>query len=133
MARPAWSVGIRLTNYKDLTYTDVMLSPEMRKGSAEVLILGALEAQARHGYDIARAIEAESNGLIVFNTATLYPTLHRLERKRLVVGRWVEKAGERRRRFYRITPEGRAVLKDHRRSWRAFVEALTRVARIHEA
>ena len=100
---------------------------------AEVLILGALEAQARHGYDIARAIEAESNGLIVFNTATLYPTLHRLERKRLVVGRWVEKAGERRRRFYRITPEGRAVLKDHRRSWRAFVEALTRVARIHEA
>ncbi|MGE0463792.1 MAG: PadR family transcriptional regulator [Vicinamibacterales bacterium] len=110
-----------------------MVPPEMRKGSAEVLILGTLEAQPRHGYDIARSIEAESRGQIVFNTATLYPTLHRLERRGLVVGRWVEKAGERRRRFYRITPAGRAVLKDHRRSWRVFVETLARVARIHEA
>jgi PadR family transcriptional regulator PadR len=110
-----------------------MVSSEMRKGSAEVLILGALEAEPRHGYDIARAIETESNGLIVFNTATLYPTLHRLEQRGLVVGRWVEKAGERRRRFYRITPSGRRLLKEQRRSWRAFFETLTRVARIHEA
>lgn len=110
-----------------------MLSSEVRKGSAELLILGTLEGRPRHGYDIARAIEAGSGGAIAFNTATLYPTLHRLERKGLVAGRWVEKAGERRRRFYRITPAGRAVLKDQRRSWRDFVEALTRVARIHQA
>ena len=109
-----------------------MLSSEVRKGSAEVLILGTIEARPRHGYDIARAIEAGSGGTITFNTATLYPTLHRLERQRLVAGRWVEKAGERRRRFYRITPAGRAVLKDQRRSWRDFVEALTRVARIQQ-
>ena len=118
---------------KVFTYINAMVSSEMRKGSAEVLILGALEDQIRHGYDIARAIEAGSNGLIVFNTATLYPTLRRLEQKKLVVGRWVEKAGERRRRFYRITPAGRVVLKDHRRSWRAFLETLMRVARINEA
>ena len=104
-----------------------MIPPEMRKGTAEVLILGALEARPRHGYDIARAIEAESDGLIVFNTATLYPTLHRLERRGLVVGRWVEKAGERRRRMYRLTPSGRRRLADHRSGWEAFVRAINRV------
>jgi PadR family transcriptional regulator len=113
-------------------YKDGMLAAEVRKGSAEVLILGALEARPRHGYDIARLIEARSKGAIEVNTATLYPTLHRLERKGLITGRWVERAGERRRRFYRITPAGRAALRDQRRSWRTFVDALTRAARIRE-
>ncbi|MGE0814015.1 MAG: PadR family transcriptional regulator [Vicinamibacterales bacterium] len=110
-----------------------MLASEVRKGSAELLILGTLEARARHGYDIARTIEAGSGGTMTFNTATLYPTLHRLERRGLIAGRWVEKPGERRRRFYRITPAGRTVLSDQRRSWREFVETLVRVAGIHEA
>jgi transcriptional regulator len=110
-----------------------MVAPEVRKGSAELLILGTLEARPRHGYDIARTIEAGSGGAMTFNTATLYPTLHRLERRGLVAGRWVERAGERRRRYYRITPAGRSVLRDHRRSWRDFIEILTRVAGIHEA
>lgn len=109
-----------------------MLAAEVRKGSAEVLILGALEARPRHGYDIARLIEARSGGAIEFNTATLYPTLHRLEQKGLIAGRWVERAGERRRRFYRITPAGRTALREQRRSWRVFVDALTRAARIRE-
>jgi transcriptional regulator len=110
-----------------------MLASEVRKGSAELLILGTLDARSRHGYDIARTIEAASGGVMTFNTATLYPTLHRLERRGLIAGRWVEKAGERRRRFYRITPAGRAMLRDQRRSWREFVAVLARVAGIHEA
>ncbi len=110
-----------------------MLASEVRKGSAEVLILGALEARARHGYEIARLVAARSDGAIELNTATLYPTLHRLERKKLIVGRWVEQAGERRRRFYRLTPAGRTALREQRRSWYAFLTALTRAAGIGEA
>jgi PadR family transcriptional regulator len=110
-----------------------MLSAEVRKGSAELLILGAIEARPRHGYEIARLVEAQSEGAIELNTATLYPTLHRLERRKLIAGRWVERQGQRRRRFYRITPAGRAALRDQRRSWRQFVEVLTRTARIFEA
>jgi transcriptional regulator len=110
-----------------------MLASEVRKGSAEVLILGTLEERDRHGYDIAKLIEMRSEGEIVFNSATLYPTLARLEKRGLVRGRWVEKAGQRRRRYYRITPAGRATLREQRTSWHRFVAALTRVARIREA
>jgi PadR family transcriptional regulator PadR len=110
-----------------------MLASEVRKGSAEVLILGTIEERARHGYEIARLIEARSEGEIVFHSATLYPTLARLEERGLIRGRWVEKTGQRRRRYYRITSAGRAVLREQRTSWHRFVEALTRVARIREA
>ena len=108
-----------------------MLS-EVRKGSAEVLVLNALDGRDRHGYDIARYIETQSGGAIEFHSATLYPTLHKLEKKGLIAGRWVERAGERRRRFYRITPAGRATLREQRKSWRVFVDALTRAARIRQ-
>jgi transcriptional regulator len=110
-----------------------LLASEVKKGSAEVLILGVLEARQRHGYDIARQIETLSDGAITFNSATLYPTLYRLEQRGLIKGRWVEKPGQRRRRFYRITAAGRAALGEQRSSWQRFVEALTRVARIGEA
>jgi len=107
-----------------------MLSAEVRKGSAEVLILGTLEERARHGYEMARLIESQSSGMIVFHSATLYPTLYRLEKRGLVRGRWVEKPGQRRRRYYRITAAGRAALREQRSSWHRFVEVLTRVARL---
>ena len=110
-----------------------MLASEVKKGSAEVLILGVLEARQRHGYDIARQIETLSDGAITFNSATLYPTLYRLAQRGLIKGRWVEKPGQRRRRFYRITAAGRAALGEQRSSWQRFVEALTRVARIGAA
>jgi DNA-binding PadR family transcriptional regulator len=62
-----------------------------------------------------------SESRLPFHVASLYPMLYRLERKRLVEGRWVEKAGERRRRFYRLTPFGRRTLAAQRRLWREFV------------
>ena len=110
-----------------------MLASEARKGSAEVLILGTLEERARHGYEIARLIEMRSAGEIVFHSATLYPTLARLEDRGLIKGRWVEKPGQRRRRYYQITSAGRRALREQRTSWQRFIEALTRVARIREA
>jgi PadR family transcriptional regulator PadR len=106
---------------------------ELRKGSAEMLILALLEERERHGYDLAKLIERRSSGELSFHVASLYPVLYRLERRGFIHGRWVEKSGERRRRFYRITPQGAKVLAAKRRSWRTFVAALNRVTRLREA
>jgi transcriptional regulator len=106
---------------------------EVRKGSAEMLILALLEDRPRHGYEIARLIETRSEGSISFHVASLYPMLYRLEKRGLIEGRWVEQAGERRRRFYKPTLEGRQVLKRQRSAWHQFVRALDRVARIRHA
>src|SRR5438093_12202229 len=110
-----------------------MSDRDLRKGSAEVLILALLEERDRHGYEIAKLIDQRSEGAISFHVASLYPTLYRLERRGLIAGRWVERAGSRRRRFYRLNPAGRKVLAAERRSWNAFFAALNRVARLRHA
>ncbi|MPY90467.1 MAG: PadR family transcriptional regulator [Luteitalea sp.] len=104
-----------------------MLDRELKKGSAELLILSLVEARPRHGYEISKLIETRSGGGLRFHIASLYPLLYRLEERGWLKGTWVEKAGQRRRRFYRLTPEGRQVLARQRRTWRAFVEAVARV------
>jgi transcriptional regulator len=106
---------------------------ELRKGSAEVLILALLEERERHGYEIAKLIDRRSDGALKFHVASLYPTLYRLERRGLIHGKWVERAGTRRRRFYRITAQGQKMLDSQRRSWKALFTALNRVARIGHA
>ena len=100
---------------------------ELQKGSAEMVVLALLEARSRHGYELAKLIESRSESKLQFHVASLYPLLYRLERKGLVEGKWIEKVGERRRRFYRLTPTGRRALASHRRTWREFVEALNRL------
>ena len=106
---------------------------ELRKGSAETLVLALLEERDRHGYEIAKLIERRSDGALAFHVASLYPTLYRLERRGLIHGRWVERAGARRRRFYRLTPDGRRTLEAQRRSWKVFFTALNRVAKFRHA
>jgi transcriptional regulator len=101
-----------------------MFSAELKKGSSEMLILSLLEARPRHGYEIGKLIEARSHGRLTFALPTLYPTLLRLENRGWIKGRWVEKAGERRRCFYRLTPAGRRVLAEQRRTWDAFIDAV---------
>lgn len=108
------------------------VSRELKRGSTELLILALLEERARHGYEIAQLIEQRSEGAIVFHVASLYPTLYRLEQKGLLEGRWVEKAGQRRRRYYTITPAGRRMLATERSLWDGFFVALHRVARLRE-
>jgi transcriptional regulator len=102
-------------------------SRELKKGSAELLILSVLEARPRHGYDIAKRIEAGSDGALTFHAASLYPLLYRLERRGWIAGRWHEQAGQRRRRLYRITRQGRKVLIAQRTGWLAFVRAINRI------
>jgi PadR family transcriptional regulator, regulatory protein PadR len=98
-----------------------MFSAELKKGSTEMLILSLIEERARHGYEIGKLIEARSGGRLTFALPTLYPTLLRLENRGLIKGRWVEKAGERERCFYRLTPEGRRALAQQRETWKAYV------------
>ena len=109
------------------------LDREVKKGSAELLILALLERRARHGYEISKLIESRSEGTLTFHVASLYPLLYRLESRAWIEGRWVEKAGQRRRRYYRITTEGRRVLAKQRSVWREFVRALDRVAGLSPA
>jgi PadR family transcriptional regulator len=110
-----------------------MLDRELKRGSTALLILALLEERDRHGYDIARLIDERSQGAISFHTASLYPTLYRLEEQKLITGRWVEKAGQRRRRTYRLTPAGRRMLASQRGVWDSFFTALNRVAGITRA
>ncbi len=107
------------------------LERELKRGSTEVLILALLDERPRHGYEIGRLIEERSEGAINFHTASLYPTLYRLEDKGVIEGRWVERPGYRRRRFYKITAAGRKLLARQRGVWRNFVVALDRVAGIN--
>ena len=111
----------------------VKLDRELKKGSAELLILSLLEARQRHGYEINKLIEARSGGVVRFKVASLYPLLYRLERRGWIMGRWVEKPGQRRRRYYKLTPEGRKVLAAQRNTWRAFVEAINRITEAEHA
>jgi PadR family transcriptional regulator, regulatory protein PadR len=104
-----------------------VFSPELKKGSSEMLILSLLEARPRHGYELGKLIEARSGGRLTFALPTLYPTLLRLENRGLIKGRWVEKPGERDRCFYRLTPEGRRALAAHRETWKAYVNAVNAV------
>jgi transcriptional regulator len=103
------------------------LDRELKKGSAELLILSLLEARPRHGYDLAKLIQARSRGQLAFHIDSLYPLLYRLEERGWIRGTWVEKAGERRRRYYRVTREGRRALAAQRKTWAAFVEAVRRI------
>jgi transcriptional regulator len=104
-----------------------------KKGSADLLILALVDEQALHGYDIARRIDARSDGTLRFTLASLYATLYRLEERGLLRGRWVEKAGQRRRRYYRITDDGRQVLAAQREEWGRFIAALSQVAGVKPA
>jgi len=109
------------------------LARELKRGSTELLILALLEEHDRHGYELARLIDERSHGAISFHAASLYPTLYRMEEKDLIEGRWVEKAGQRRRRYYRLTAAGKKTLARQRNVWENFFDALNRVARFKPA
>jgi PadR family transcriptional regulator, regulatory protein PadR len=110
-----------------------ILDRELKKGSAELLILSLVEDRPRHGYEIGQLIEMRSSGVLRFNIASLYPLLYRLEKRGWIRGCWVERAGQRRRRYYRLTPSGRKVLAAQRDGWQEFVGAINRITGIAHA
>src|SRR5580704_3967610 len=100
---------------------------EWKKGSAELLVLSLLEDQPRHGYDISKLIQIRSGGALRFHVTSLYPLLHRLEEQGSIEGRWVEKADQRRRRYYSLTSQGRKVLRSKQKNWQDFVAVISRI------
>lgn len=106
---------------------------EWKKGSAELLVLSLLEDQARHGYDLSKLISLRSGGALRFHVTSLYPLLHRLEESGLVIGRWVEKAEQRRRKYYSLTPKGRKFVRAKQKSWHEFVTMISRVMGVENA
>ena len=113
--------------------TSRILDRELKKGSAELLVLSLVEDQPRHGYDLSKLIESRSGGVLTFRVASLYPLLYRLEKRGWIQGRWIEKAGQRRRRYYRLTAAGAQVLASQRNTWKEFVEAINRIAGVEHA
>jgi len=111
----------------------ILPQTEWKKGSAEMLILSLIEARPRHGYEISKLIEQRSGGAIRFYVASLYPLLYRLERRGWIQGRWVEKSGQRRRRYYRLTRQGRKVLASQLDGWREFVAGINRITAAENA
>ena len=111
--------------YLPMTDIDLQaLDRELKKGAAELLLLSVLEARPRHGYELGKLIDTRSGGRLVFHLDSLYPLLYRLEERGWIRGAWVERPGERRRRFYRLTGTGRKVLSKQRQTWDDFVEAV---------
>lgn len=107
--------------------------PEWKKGSAELLVLSLLDDKPRHGYDISKLIQIRSGGALTFHVTSLYPLLHRLEEQGWIEGRWVEKAEQRRRRYYQLTPQGRKVLRSKQKSWRDFVAIINTITGMENA
>ncbi len=110
-----------------------MFSRELKKGSIELLILSLIETRPRHGYEIGKLIESRSDGQLTFRIHSLYPTLCRMEDKALIRSRWVEKKGERRRRFYRLTPKGSRFLGEQKENWKQYAAAINRVIGVDHA
>ena len=110
-----------------------ILDRELKKGSAELIILSIVEGRARHGYEISKLIDARSGGELTFHVASLYPLLYRLEERGWLRGRWVEKPGERRRRFYSLTAEGGRVLERQRETWKRFVHSISLITGVGHA
>src|ERR1700729_4483883 len=106
---------------------------EWKQGSAELLILSLVEARPRHGYEISKLIDQRSGGAVRFYVASLYPLLYRLEKRGWIQGRWVEKSGQRRRRYYRLTAQGRKILAAQRQGWQTFVAAISRITGVENA
>ena len=110
-----------------------MFSSELKKGSVELLVLSILDPEPRHGYEIGKTIELRSGGRIRFVISSLYPILCRMEKRGWIKGRWVEKAGQRRRRYYRLTARGREALREQQRIWVEFAAAVNQVTGLGHA
>lgn len=110
-----------------------MFSSQLKKGSMELLILSILEAEPQHGYQIGKLIEQRSGMRLRFHISSLYPVLCRMQQKNWIRGRWVEQAGKRRRRYYRLTPEGKRALAREQETWMQFSGAVNQVIGLSNA
>jgi len=97
-----------------------------QKGSLPLLILHILSHEESHGYEIARTIKDTSEGVLDYKEGTLYPTLHTMEKQGLVTSN-TQKINGRKRRYYRITQQGREMLAAEHEEWTRYAYAVNRV------
>lgn len=106
---------------------------KVKQGSSEVIILTLLSQREMHGYEIGKQIEELSDGVLRFEMASLYPALYRMLQKGWLEAYWETSHAGRKRRYYRLTKTGRRQIRPLRRSWRQFLGALNRIARLENA
>ena len=99
------------------------------RSSLDLVILKALTWGPRHGYAIAEWVEEATGDVLLLEEGTLYPALHRLERKGWVTAEWGVSENNRRAKFYRLTPGGRAQLRDETPTWLRHAEGIARALR----
>jgi PadR family transcriptional regulator, regulatory protein PadR len=100
------------------------ITKDLVAASATPLVLGILADGESYGYAILKQVNELSGGQLEWTDGLLYPLLHRLERLGHVESTWDTPPGGRRRKYYRITDQGRAELVEQRRQWAAVVDAL---------
>lgn len=100
---------------------------ELLQGTLDMLVLQTLRAGPRHGYGIAQTIRTQSSEALQVETGSLYPALHRLERKRLIRADWSVSENGQRVRVYRLTAAGKRHLGDERSKWRQLSSAIAAI------
>jgi PadR family transcriptional regulator PadR len=103
------------------------MDTELLKGTLSLLILSLLSRKPMYGYEIAATVHRDTDGAFTWREGSLYPSLHKMETAGLIEGSWEEKETGRRRRFYHIKAEGRAVLADKTQAWAELCKAVNRI------
>ena len=100
---------------------------ELPQGTLDLLILKSVALEPQHGWDISQRIQQLSRDVLQVQQGSLYPSLHRLERRGWITGSWDTTENNRRAKYYRITPAGRKQLEHETRSWNLLVTAMAGV------
>ncbi|WP_299739060.1 PadR family transcriptional regulator [Rossellomorea sp. y25] len=103
------------------------ISKELLKGSTTTLILSLLHAKPMYGYEIIKELELKSDGIFSFKEGTIYPILHTLEDKGLIVSYWGEGTGKRKRKYYKLNDSGREFIQEKKEEWSVFKNAVDEV------
>src|SRR5580693_6397909 len=102
-------------------------SSELLPGTLDMLVLRTLQWGTQHGHGIGQAIRAQSDDLLKVETGSLYPALHRLEKRGWLEGEWGVSEANQRAKYYRLTATGKAQLLRERDRWSQLVDAIGRV------
>ena len=103
------------------------MDTELLKGTLSLLILSLLSRKPMYGYEIAATVHRETDGAFTWREGSLYHNLHKMQPDGLIVGEWEEKETGRKRRYYHVTKEGRAALKEKLLSWAELTTAVNRI------
>lgn len=103
---------------------------ELLQGTLDMLILRTLQWGPRHGHGIGQAIRVQSDDLLKVETGSLYPALHRLEKRGWLASKWDVSEANQRAKFYRLTDAGKAQLLRERDRWSQLVHAIGRIMNV---